>query len=388
MRRDRFIGPLSLISAIALVGVKALSAIIFVSFVLVVGINRQKNGIAVEPTIQPVVISNPLPDISFGMFEMPFIAPTPTVALTPTSEFTNTVAASETSLPSSTFLPTSTITVTNTAIATNTNTPQATSTSAPISTSTLEVASTQTPFATNLPIKTPTLLATSTLSPAGGIFLLSSPLQGISTNELATIITQKFEAPAVGEDSGHHGVDLAFWKRGNLDSILGVPIQTIFSGKVASAYNKIRNPYGYMVIIETPLSELPKNIVDAMVFPTVTTPATASNRLTCPTGFTDWWSTSSQSLYILYGHMNNPPSVKLGDVVKIGDILGQVGNSGASSNPHLHVEMRIGPSNASFTSMAHYVATATDLEMHNYCMWRISGQFKMMDPMELLNLTK
>lgn len=167
-------------------------------------------------------------------------------------------------------------------------------------------------------------------------------------------------------------------------SIEGLPVQAIFAGKVASAYSKIRTPYGYMVIIETPLSSLPTEVVNAIKLPEESqTPASPSNRLTCPAGFADWWSTDSKSLYVLYGHLGEIPNVQLGQTVKMGDILGVVGNTGASTNPHLHLEMRIGPSNASFASMGHYDSNTTDQERHNYCMWRISGEFEMFDPMEL-----
>jgi murein DD-endopeptidase MepM/ murein hydrolase activator NlpD len=218
--------------------------------------------------------------------------------------------------------------------------------------------------------------------------LVASPLQGIEASDLAGIISQPFVLPPAGEDSGHHGVDFAYWNFKSAGAIEGTPVLSIFPGKVASAYSKIRNPYGYMVIVETPLTNLPKEIVDAIKLPEASsTPASASNRLTCPTGFADWWDPNTKSLYVMYAHLGEVPTVKLGQTLKMGDMVGVVGNTGASSSPHLHLEMRIGPANATFASMGHYDTTTTDQERHNYCMWRISGQFEMFDPMELYGAT-
>ena len=58
--------------------------------------------------------------------------------------------------------------------------------------------------------------------------------------------------------------------------------------------------------------------------------------------------------------------------------------SGNALNPHLHIEARIGPSDASFSSLAHYDASATIEEMQNYCLWRISGLFRVLDPLQVL----
>ena len=65
------------------------------------------------------------------------------------------------------------------------------------------------------------------------------------------------------------------------------------------------------------------------------------------------------------------------------EAIGAVGTTGNSVNYHLHLEMRIGPSDAMFSSMAHYMNNATNEEMHNYCVWRVSGVFQMLDPMQL-----
>ena len=76
--------------------------------------------------------------------------------------------------------------------------------------------------------------------------------------------------------------------------------------------------------------------------------------------------------------------LKIGDMLTSGNIIGQVGNTGYSGNPHLHLEMRIGPKTATFQKMAHYDNSVTTEEMENYCYWRVSGYFYPIDPFELL----
>jgi Peptidase family M23 len=49
--------------------------------------------------------------------------------------------------------------------------------------------------------------------------------------------------------------------------------------------------------------------------------------------------------YVLYAHMRpGTVQVKVGDTVKVGDILGQVGNTGSSTEPHLHMHIDDRPS--------------------------------------------
>jgi murein DD-endopeptidase MepM/ murein hydrolase activator NlpD len=44
----------------------------------------------------------------------------------------------------------------------------------------------------------------------------------------------------------------------------------------------------------------------------------------------------------LYCHLQQQPEVSVGDVVRAGDLLGYVGSSGNSSEPHLHFEVQVG----------------------------------------------
>ncbi len=368
MRRDDFIQPITYFSFLTMLGVKALIVIIFVFTTLAAGLRHLNVSTSYEPNQNSPVstpstsisLSRPLPDLSFGFREM--VIPTDTPIDTPT-EASILPTITETSAPSPTIA--------------FTETSQATLTATSMVTATLA------PSATFMPSLTPTLQST----PGQTSGLIPSPLLGIAVEELSGIITQPFIMPPAGEDSGHHGVDFAFWRYKDFTTIEGVPILAVFPGKVVSAYNKIRQPYGYQVITETRLADIPQEVQDAIKLPEVSaTPANLSNRLTCPSGFADWWDYNSQSLYVLYGHMADVPAVQLGQTVQVGDTLGLVGNTGASTNPHLHLEMRIGPSDAVFASMGHYDVNTTEQERHNYCQWRISGEFQLFDPMLLYSV--
>ena len=56
----------------------------------------------------------------------------------------------------------------------------------------------------------------------------------------------------------------------------------------------------------------------------------------------------SDGNYTLYGHMYaNSITVKAGDTVKQGQVIGKMGTSGDSSGPHLHFEVRVGANDPS-----------------------------------------
>jgi len=140
--------------------------------------------------------------------------------------------------------------------------------------------------------------------------------------------------------------------------MLGEPVQSALPGVVASVLND-NYPYGNMVMVETRREDLLPELV---------------SRLQIPEG---------ESLYLLYAHLNLPPLVRLGQPVEACQPLGEVGMSGNTDIPHLHLETRLGPAGTIFESMRFYDTRATQEEMDNYKLWRTSGVFRHFDPMDL-----
>jgi murein DD-endopeptidase MepM/ murein hydrolase activator NlpD len=94
---------------------------------------------------------------------------------------------------------------------------------------------------------------------------------------------------------------------------------------------------------------------------------------------------SGDSRYLLYAHLNQPPDIVLGETIQHCQSLGEVGESGNTDIPHLHLETRLGPAGKQFKSMLFYDTRATLEEMENYVLWRTSGVFRHFDPMVLLS---
>ncbi|UCD97669.1 MAG: M23 family metallopeptidase [Chloroflexota bacterium] len=195
-------------------------------------------------------------------------------------------------------------------------------------------------------------------TPVAGVELCS-PLVIHPLVELPEIIGDAYDPPRPGREERHHGIDFAYYHYQERDSMLGEPVQAILPGIVASVLNG-QYPYGNMVIVETKESDLPIEAQEILKIP------------------------SGQSLYILYAHMDQPPQVALGEQVQSCQLLGEVGMSGNTDIPHLHVETRLGPENAVFESMRFYDTRATVAEMEAYVLWRTSGEFQHFDPMDLL----
>jgi len=157
-------------------------------------------------------------------------------------------------------------------------------------------------------------------------------------------------------------------------------------GKVA-AFLPDQLPYGNAIIIETPLNMLPPVWMSALQLPAPvpTVPPAPVMMCTLPLSPANW-DVNNRSLYVLYAHLYQPALEKVGDNVKCGQQIGGVGTTGMSSNYHLHFEVRVGPSGATFGPMAYYDTSETPQEISTYCEWRISQLFELIDPMKLLSI--
>lgn len=238
------------------------------------------------------------------------------------------------------------------------------------------------------PTAVPEPTATLMPSPTPAAPALCSPLEGLTFQDLQNPIldTNPFVMPTPGNDDGHHGTDFAYYRWGDSVGMLGLPIYSILNGKVAAVILD-RPPYGNMVIIETRINDLPVEVQQQLALPAVQPTVQPNPALYCPEGTVlPDWDISSRSLYVLYAHMKDEPQLKIGEAVQCGQKIGEVGTTGMSVNEHLHLELRIGPSNSQFTEMAHYNTSCSIPEMQNYCLWRVSGWFQLIDPMNLINI--
>jgi murein DD-endopeptidase MepM/ murein hydrolase activator NlpD len=72
-------------------------------------------------------------------------------------------------------------------------------------------------------------------------------------------------------------------------------------------------------------------------------------------GYGNWvvWKDDVYGAYHFFGHMRDRPSVKVGQVINQGTLMGYVGNTGVSFGPHLHWEISstAPASNGQFTSL-------------------------------------
>jgi len=233
-------------------------------------------------------------------------------------------------------------------------------------------------------------LSTASVTPSK---LVCSPLEAVGIAQLSEFISNPFNPPVAGSDLPHQGIDYSIVSQDSGFALDGNPVHAVLSGKVTTVI-KNRFPYGNAVIIETVLSTLNPPWLQTDIF---MTPSPINNHiLTCPS----WESVdnslrsegsndptiSDLSIYVLYAHLQEQVPFAVGDPVICGQSLGRIGQSGNALNPHLHLEMRVGPGNAQFLSMAHYDTSATEIEMANYCAWRISGSFHLIDPQEILIL--
>lgn len=260
--------------------------------------------------------------------------------------------------------------VTDTSIEVTSTTITVTATASPLPTATVTASATQLPTET-LPAATPQS------------FEVCSPLEDETFKTLPLILKNPLDIPEFGRDTGHHGVDFFYYRRGDRESIQGIEIYAILAGKTVLTLADDR-PYGYTILIETPLTNLTEHLQETLLAGYLPVPQDPHYRLNCPevsppnlTGY--------YSVYHLYAHMETRPSFSTGDPVSCGATLGTVGNTGYSSNPHLHLETRLGPSGADFETMAHYEPTNTIEQIANYCLWRMSGYYQLFDPFILFD---
>jgi len=192
------------------------------------------------------------------------------------------------------------------------------------------------------------------------VVTVCSPLQDYPLERLPKIVADPYDPPPKGSDERHQGVDFTYHRLAGVDiPIWGVKVQAVLPGVVAASVVE-SFPFGNLVIIETPLASLPPELAE---------------RLGIAAG---------ESLYVMYGHMDGPPPVSLGQAVSGCQIIGAVGKSGNTEAPHLHLETRIGPAGAAFAEKSYYREEDTLEATSNDRLWRTSGVFRHFDPMALL----
>ena len=213
-----------------------------------------------------------------------------------------------------------------------------------------------------------------------------SPIENITLDEITEILSNPFAMPASGKDDGHHGADFAFYRFKDMVGMDGLSVNSLLPGTVAAVIID-RPPYGNTVIVETPLSDLPPQLLALLNLPEPQPTVEPFAALYCPELIpAPDWDYDQRSVYFLYAHMKDRPDLSPGDPVGCCQPLGEVGTTGISVNEHLHLELRVGPSGAHFASMAHYENSCTTEEMANYCVWRVSNAFQLIDPVQYIHL--
>ena len=214
-------------------------------------------------------------------------------------------------------------------------------------------------------------------------FEVCVPLEDETFESLQQILWNPLDIPPFGNDGGHHGLDFAYYQKGERLSIQGIEIYAILAGKIVLILgNDI--PYGYAIIIETPLSNLPSDLKETLLAQYLPIPEEVFYKGECPEVIPPEL-TGAMSVYHLYAHMEDPPAFDPGDAVSCGEKLGTVGTTGRSTNPHLHLETRLGPSSADLSTMAYYSVSYSDEQRSTYCLWRMSGYYQLFDPFLLFD---
>ncbi len=206
--------------------------------------------------------------------------------------------------------------------------------------------------------------------------------EGEGLEGLMQRLTNPFYRPEPGSDNPHQGVDFSDLDPVNRIALSGKPVYAITGGKAAMVINN-RFPYGNALLVETALEDLPQTWLQKIMVNQPVEREIFHTNLTCPG---DWEKPGGDinqvSFYILYAHFEDGLSYQVGDRIECGQEIGKIGMSGNALAPHVHVEMRVGPSGVVFEDMAHYDSSASLAAMENYCRWRVSGWYRLMDPME------
>lgn len=227
---------------------------------------------------------------------------------------------------------------------------------------------TETLPATQLPLPTlppaPTPLPQPTETPAPRISAVCTPLADHRIADLLLLyLTQPFIPPqGANRETGHHGLDFAYYHGGPTGGhIDGTVIESVLDAQVAGlGFNAV---YGYYLVTETPAQQLPAQLIEL------------------------YEMQPDQSLYVLYGHMQADAPFALGQPVGCGEFVGRVGDSGSRlflTDPHLHIETRVGLSGQQLSEMDYYVAEASEAQQAEYIRWRTSDDFRLADPTYLL----
>ncbi len=68
-----------------------------------------------------------------------------------------------------------------------------------------------------------------------------------------------------------------------------------------------------------------------------------------------------QTVTSVYAHMiEGSRTVEIGDTVRVGQIIGETGNTGMSTGPHLHFEIRIGGINGTWVDPLEWLYANTN----------------------------
>ena len=104
----------------------------------------------------------------------------------------------------------------------------------------------------------------------------------MALNELPGMIAGNvYQTPMPGRDSGHPGIDLAFYSHGSHKTMLGLPLKAAMAGRIAAVLPD-RYPYGNALIIEVPLEKVPPRWLANLNWPAVEATVVPDGRLTCP----------------------------------------------------------------------------------------------------------